>query len=239
MGSSPNGSVCDCRSYQSESWTDASPLQSTHHILLLLFTDRELTGVFLGLYITPQAKGEVEKAIYHFEIALRTTSSSNRRDGLHSIYFDLAGRFLGEGGLDRTRAHAEYLKSRALNRPYSPGLVVNLQAWLCTPSLLLVPVRLGPGGYGLFRVLPCPRMSLGTVTGRIPDKCSVKSDADQQTSLFSTSTFGIAFCNRWGAHVHPTSRNFWPEWTRRSIPCLRTTGGARRPYDVEPPLTSL
>ena len=50
---------------------------------------------FLGLYVTPRGGGGEGRAIHHFEIALRTTSSSDRRDGLHLIRFDLAGRFLG------------------------------------------------------------------------------------------------------------------------------------------------
>ena len=120
---------------------------------------------FLGvLYHT---KGEAEKAIRCFEIALRTASSSNWRDGLHSVHFDLAGRFLGEGGLKK---HELTLNTSSRTRSIvriesgsgggsvgggSVGLVVYSVAAAGAPRT---------GGTDSFRVLPSPRMSLATMT---------------------------------------------------------------------------
>ena len=69
-------------------------------------------------------------AIQHFvEIALRTASSSNRRNRINVIHFDLVGRFLDEGEFNKVQGHAKCLESCALNRPHNLGLTMDLQAW--------------------------------------------------------------------------------------------------------------
>ena len=57
-------------------------------------------------------------------------TSSNRRDGLHLIHFDPAGRFLDEGGFGKAAAPVKCLKPYALNLPHSLGLTMDLQTWL-------------------------------------------------------------------------------------------------------------
>ena len=75
-----------------------------------------------------QLKGEVEKAIDHFETALRIASSFNWRDELFWIHYSLAKLFLDKGSLDDAQPHTERCKSYAAGDPYKLGYAMRLQA---------------------------------------------------------------------------------------------------------------
>ena len=77
-----------------------------------------------------QSKGEMRKAINHFEIALGIASSFGWNDLLFLVHYDLAYLFFGEGRFDDGQAHIERAKSYAVNQSYYLGLVMELQARL-------------------------------------------------------------------------------------------------------------
>jgi len=73
------------------------------------------------------SKGEREKAIHHFEVALWIASSFNWRDRLFWIYYALAGLFLDEDRLDDAHTHIEQAKSHMANNAYYLGAVMKMQ----------------------------------------------------------------------------------------------------------------
>ena len=75
-----------------------------------------------------RSRGEVEKAIIHFETALGIASPSNLHDRLFWINYSLAELFLGEKRFDNVHAHIESAKSHAINSPYQLGRAMDLQA---------------------------------------------------------------------------------------------------------------
>jgi len=75
-----------------------------------------------------RSKGEMEKAIHHFEVALGTASSFGWHDELFSTHYNLAWLYRDEGRLDDAQAHAERAKSHAVNIPYNLGLAMEMQA---------------------------------------------------------------------------------------------------------------
>ena len=70
----------------------------------------------------------MEKAIDHFETALRIASSSNWRDELFWIHYSLAKLFLDKGSLDDAQPHTERCKSYAAGDPYRLGYAMRLRA---------------------------------------------------------------------------------------------------------------
>ena len=78
-----------------------------------------------GIYRT---KGEREKAIHHYELALGIASTFGWDPSLLSIHSLLAMLFLDEGGFDEAQVHVEQAKSHALDNPYNLGAAVLLQA---------------------------------------------------------------------------------------------------------------
>ena len=77
-----------------------------------------------------QSKGEMAKAIGHFEMALGIASSFNWHDYLSEIHYSLAQLFLGEGRFDDAQNHIERAKLYTSNHPYHLGLAMELQARL-------------------------------------------------------------------------------------------------------------
>ena len=75
-----------------------------------------------------RSKGEIEKAIHHFEVALGIASPFNWHDRLFWIHYKLPGLFRDQGRFDDTQAHLERAKSHAVNGSYNLGLVMELQA---------------------------------------------------------------------------------------------------------------
>ena len=81
---------------------------------------------FLGLVY--RSKGEKEKAIHHFEIALRIASSLNWHDALFWTHYDLAHLFCDEGEFDDVNFHTEQAKPHTLGDAYKLGCVRHMQA---------------------------------------------------------------------------------------------------------------
>ena len=74
------------------------------------------------------SKGETEKAIHHYEVALRIASSFNWHDNLFWIHYKLAGLFRNEGRLDDAREHLNRAKPHTANSAYRLGYAMELQA---------------------------------------------------------------------------------------------------------------
>jgi len=74
------------------------------------------------------SKGDIERAIHHFEVALGIASSFNWPNQLFSVHYNLVGLYRDEGRLDDAQAHAERAKSHAVNSPYNLGLAMEVQA---------------------------------------------------------------------------------------------------------------
>ena len=75
-----------------------------------------------------RSKGNIEKAVYHYEVALGIASPFNWHDQLFWVHYSLADLFLGEGRFDDVQAHIEHAKSHTVNDPYNLGHAMNLQA---------------------------------------------------------------------------------------------------------------
>jgi len=77
-----------------------------------------------------RSKGEIEKAIQHFEVALGIAFSFSWLDELFWLHQNLAALFLHQEGFDDAQAHIERVKSYAVGHPYYLGLAMELQAGL-------------------------------------------------------------------------------------------------------------
>ena len=75
-----------------------------------------------------RSKGEIEKAIGHYETALGIATSFDWHEHLFWNHYSLAGLFFDERRLDDAHAHAERAKSHAVNDPYHLGRAMELQA---------------------------------------------------------------------------------------------------------------
>ena len=73
-------------------------------------------------------KGEIEKAVSHFETALGIASRLNYRSQQFWINSGLAELFFEEDKFDEAHAHIELAKSYATNDPYQLGRAMELQA---------------------------------------------------------------------------------------------------------------
>jgi tetratricopeptide (TPR) repeat protein len=74
------------------------------------------------------SKGETEKAINYFEIALETASSFDWPSQMFRILFSLAVLFSDHDRFDEAHAHVERAKLHATNDPYDLGRAMELQA---------------------------------------------------------------------------------------------------------------
>jgi len=77
------------------------------------------------------SKGEIEKAINHFETVLKIASSSNWKDELFWAHCGLAQLFLKEGRLNDMHDHLERAKAHVVNDAYKLGRTMELQTRLC------------------------------------------------------------------------------------------------------------
>jgi len=77
-----------------------------------------------------QSKGDTEKAIHHFEVAIGIASPLNWHSVLFWTHYGLAGLLRNEGRFGDAHAHVEHAKSHAINSAYCLGLAVELQAWV-------------------------------------------------------------------------------------------------------------
>ena len=83
-----------------------------------------------GLGLIYQGKGETEKAISHFEIALGIASTVNSAEHLHLIHFNLASLFTKQGRFSDAQTHVDHAKTFAAINPYYLALASELQARL-------------------------------------------------------------------------------------------------------------
>jgi len=77
-----------------------------------------------------RAKGQTEKAIDHFEIALKIASPFNWHHHLFWNYYSLAELSFDEGRFDDAHANIERAKPHTINDPYNLGHAMELQARL-------------------------------------------------------------------------------------------------------------
>ena len=75
-----------------------------------------------------RSKGEKDKAIHHFETALRTASRFNWQHQLCQIHYNLAELFFGENQFSDANTHIEQAKSDADNDAHFTGQARRLQA---------------------------------------------------------------------------------------------------------------
>jgi len=75
-----------------------------------------------------RSKGEMEKAIHHYEIALGTASSLNWQDLSFSVHYCLAELFLDQRRFDDAHAHIKQAKSHTSRCAYNLGRAMELQA---------------------------------------------------------------------------------------------------------------
>ena len=74
------------------------------------------------------SKGEPEKAIYHFEIALGIAAPFNWHSQLFWCHHSLAWLFRDQGGFDDANAHIGCAKSHTDNSTYNLGTAMEMQA---------------------------------------------------------------------------------------------------------------
>jgi tetratricopeptide (TPR) repeat protein len=96
-----------------------------------LYPDSNQYGVFKGHYLLGdicRSKDEAEKAINHYEAALRIADSFHWHNQQHSVHFSLAQLFSHQGRFDDAHTHVEHAKSYAFNDPYHLGQAMELHA---------------------------------------------------------------------------------------------------------------
>jgi tetratricopeptide (TPR) repeat protein len=77
-----------------------------------------------------QSKGEIDKAIHHFELALGIASTFDWHGSLFWNHYNLAGLFRKEGRLEDAQAHVEHAKSHVANNTHLSALAMEEQAWV-------------------------------------------------------------------------------------------------------------
>jgi tetratricopeptide (TPR) repeat protein len=77
---------------------------------------------------TYHSKREREKAIHHFETAIRIATPFNWFYELFLNHYDLARLFYDEGGFDDANTHIEQAKLYAINNTYLTGRAMEIQA---------------------------------------------------------------------------------------------------------------
>jgi len=78
-----------------------------------------------GIYCS---KGEIEKSIHHFEVAITIASSFGWRNELFWNHHNLARLFSDQGRFGDANVHIEHVKSLPINNPYNLGRMMELQA---------------------------------------------------------------------------------------------------------------
>ena len=81
---------------------------------------RDLGNIF-------RRRGEKEKALHHYETALRLASPSNWHDQLFWVHYHLTQLFRDEDEFSDANTHIEQAKSHAGNDPHHMGLAMELQ----------------------------------------------------------------------------------------------------------------
>ena len=76
------------------------------------------------------SKGEREKAIHHYNVAIRIASSSNWDDQLFWSYYSLTNLFRAEDEFDKAHTHIKQAKQHALYHKYFLGRAMVAHAWI-------------------------------------------------------------------------------------------------------------
>jgi len=76
------------------------------------------------------SKGEIEKAIHHYQVALGIASSFDWHDHLFWIHYKLAGLFRNQDRFDDAQAHLERAKLHAADDAYNLGAATQQQAMI-------------------------------------------------------------------------------------------------------------
>jgi len=109
---------------------DAAEETASRAINLLSEKDNQfqLSKSHLVLGNVYQSKGEIKKAIHHFEAVLGIASSFNWHELLFWAHYNLAELFRSEHRFDDANAHLERAKSYTDNSVYHLGRAMKLQA---------------------------------------------------------------------------------------------------------------
>ena len=90
-----------------------------------------------------RSKGNTEKAIHHFKVALRIASPFSWHDEMFWVHYSLAELFFGEGRFDDGQAHIERAKSHAVNNAYRLGRAMKLQARVWYKQRMFEEAKIG------------------------------------------------------------------------------------------------
>jgi len=89
------------------------------------------------------SKGDTEKAIHHFEVAIGIASPFNWHETLFWIHYGLAGLLRGEDRFDDAHAHIEHAKSHTAGSAYYLGRAMEEEAWVWYKQHKLEEARSG------------------------------------------------------------------------------------------------
>ena len=109
---------------------DAAEEAALHAIKLLPEKDQQfqLCNSHRVLGAIYQFKGDTERAIHHFGVALEIASTFDWHTSIFWLNYDLAGLFCNGGRLDDAQTHAECAKSHTVDSTYHLGFAMELQA---------------------------------------------------------------------------------------------------------------
>ena len=118
------------RSFYSDGQLDAAEEAALHAIELLpeKVKQHNLCRSHRALGQIYHSKGDPEKAIHHFEVALGIASSLTYCNDLFWVHYDLATLFFAQGGFDDAHAHIQHAKSHAVDDVYHLARASQLQA---------------------------------------------------------------------------------------------------------------
>jgi len=77
-----------------------------------------------------RTKGQIEKAIHHFEAAIKTASPFGWHGSLFLVHYNLAGLFRVEDRLDDAQAHIDHAKSHTAGSAYFLACAMEEQVWV-------------------------------------------------------------------------------------------------------------
>jgi len=118
------------RSLHSDKQLDAAEEAALHAIELLPEKGKQLhlCRSHRALGQIYDSKGDPEKAIHHFEVALRIASSLSYHNDIFWVHYDLAILFFARGGFDDAHGHIQHAKSHAVDDLYNLACASQLQA---------------------------------------------------------------------------------------------------------------
>ena len=133
LGNIPGQARCSCQlAYILLDAQQLSAAEEAASQVINLFSDKgeewEVCQCYRVLGNSCRSKGETEKAIDHFKIALETASSFNWHYQLLWIHHSLANLYFNKSRFDDAHAHIERAKSHAANNTYLLGRMVKDQA---------------------------------------------------------------------------------------------------------------